>query len=196
MVICLLSAAGAAMGQVIYEPVGAHGYSLDPQLYYSASDPVFRPAFAPPLLPARRTFDFRLNAFSNGDPPFGGHGFEDDSDWIEHPYWPGVNAAWWGLTRDDVSQAALSQLPLYFRKADLLADAEYAGGGAVVVPAIPPPLYIPPPPPPLPVVMVSYGGTRPTTRPSPGEIIILPGQKGDRPAENVVIISRKAGKRD
>jgi hypothetical protein len=196
MLVCLLSAAGAAWGQIIYEPVGAYGSSLDPQLYYSARDPVYRPAFAPPLLPARRIFDFRLNAFSNGDPPFGGQGFTDTYDWIEHPYWPGVNAAWWGLTRDEVTQATLSQLPLYFRKADLLGDAEYVGGGAVAVPAIPRPLFVPPPPPPPPMVLVSHGGVRPTTRPSPGEIVIRPGHKSERPPENVVIISRKAGKRD
>lgn len=172
MVIALagLVLSGTARAQVIYEPVRYQYHAYGKAYYYGGNDPaMFR--FAARRAYFERFVRYGRHPFSNYS-GFGGNHVLNGDPGVYMDFLPWTDAGNYGFTAADARNDAMSRVPLYFRKSDLLDDATVDRDGAVIVPATPPQLAYPSR---ARVEIRRY--VRPTTRPSStqgGRIIIIP----------------------
>jgi hypothetical protein len=90
----------------------------------------------------------------------------------------GLDASYFGYTAADARNDAYANAQLYFRKADLINGAIREADGSLTVPAGGP-IYVP-----VPVAPVVPDMKVPTTRPTTGQVIIIPKKLLDRPVKD------------
>jgi hypothetical protein len=186
---CLLLIVGStAMAAVVYAPVQYEyrdPYMNAPAFYYGGSNPAFFDEanvrqqwfnMSPSNLyigtsyarEGRYAFNLVNSSVTNIYPM-------TYTDLLE----PGVNAYPYGFSVSDARNAAYANVPLYFRKRDLLASAYRAPDGNLIVPAEAPaagtieikPAHAPPP--------TTQPATAPAATPSP--ILIIPKRLLNKP---------------
>ncbi|HEY2585561.1 MAG TPA: hypothetical protein VGI81_07350 [Tepidisphaeraceae bacterium] len=182
LLVILTSAASAA---IVFEPVQYQyrdPYGNAPAFYYGGSDPaVFQwganvqqrfnmgPGYPFITTSFSREGRFAYNVLNNKMLNLFPHTYTDLLP-------PGMNAYVHGYSISDARNTAYANVPLYFRKRDLLASAELTPDGHLVVPAQAPgtieikPYHGPP---------TTQPSTAPTTTPSP--ILIIPKSLLNKP---------------
>ena len=172
---------------IVYEPVRYQYRDVRydrPVFYYGGTNPL--------VLAAGRNLQYRYNA--SVDPAsdisvslasegrFGynllHHGLIGSPHFVYTDALPaGVIATPYGFDEADARNEAYANVPLYFRKADILAFAWRAPDGSVVVP--------PQAPPPGTIVITPSRGptTQPASQPAPQPILIIPKRLLNKPLQ-------------
>jgi hypothetical protein len=186
-----VSAAPAAFGQVIYEPITNQyntGYG-DQHYYYGGSNPaVHQNARSYGVCrPVNFGYATNLHRFD------GGNSFGQPSPLYYRPavYTDCIggglsNAANYGWQAVDARNEAYANAPTYFRKADLLASAVPGTDGMYHVPPTAPQMYVVPStgwPTTYPTTGATTGPSA-ATMPRRGQVIIIPKRLLDRPLKD------------
>jgi hypothetical protein len=174
--------ASSAFAQIFYEPVH-YQYSTgngDEKFCYGGSDPRVL-YYANNDCPAYHYGGINFHRFD------GGTSFNQPSpmyqrDRVFSDCVRGLDASYFGYTCADARNEAVANAPLYFRKADLINSAIREPDGSLTVHSSGP-IY---------VARVHAAparsprdmSTRPTTRPTSGQVIIIPKKLLDRPVKD------------
>lgn len=153
--------ASQSFAQIIYEPV-RYQHGTDYKYYYGGSDPAVH-RWAERELQQRAEGRATYGWFSGDDHRYHRELF-NPYDAVYSDEIPFTELSRFGYTENDARQEAYANVPLYFRKAEILATAQRDLDGSLVVPAAPQ------------IVAHVYERPQPaTTQPaSRGVIIIIP----------------------
>jgi len=134
--------ASSASAQVIYEPVQYQYEAGGQHYYYGGTNPEIHRWAQTPVGGAGRWGRTNGLAFVSGDIDRNRAVREENTVRAFTDAMPFVNAHVYGFTATDARNEAYFNVPLYFRKGDLLNAAVRVDGGAYVVPAQAQPIRI------------------------------------------------------
>jgi hypothetical protein len=174
--------ASSAFAQILYEPIH-YQYSTgngDEKFCYGGSDPRIL-CYANNYCPAYHYGGINIHRFDAGA------SFNQPSPMYQRERVfsdcvRGLDASYFGYTCADARNDAYANAPLYFRKADLINSAIREPDGSLTVPSSGQ-IYVAP-------VRTAPARSprdlsiRPTTRPTSGQVIIIPKKLLDRPVKD------------